>query len=235
MGACEQQPAFEKIKRGANPRVLVDELEDVLASMFPAKSVLAGMAAVFGQEPRTGLGRVIPGLGRERIDRLTSEAARNQRVVSVGLPTGPALQTDIPESPALGSRLTGRKLNAIEQLFEDTDESTRFPSASGLHNLNTSDEYERVGEVPIEVIEAFNQEVGTQRGRLLKGRFPDQQAIDNFQKLPLEQQKRQLRKLKSRASESARRIINARLRAGKRVGGESGGATIGERLGKKPI
>lgn len=231
--ADEVLTAFERIRQGASPRVLIDELEDVLASMFPAKSVLAGMAAVFGQEPRTGLGRVIPGLGRERLDPLTGGPARQQRVISVGLPTGPAIQTEIVASPALGSRLTGRKLNAVEQLFEDADESIRFPSASGLFNPNTGDEYERVGEVPIEIIEAFNQEVGVQRGRLLKGRFPNQEAIDTFQKLPLEQQKRQLRKLKSEASTIARRIINARLRAGKRIGGESGGATIGERLSTK--
>jgi len=217
--------AFERVGEGASPRLVLEEFDEAAANAFPGKLVTAAIAAALGSEPRTGLGKVIPGgFGRPRIDPLTGGPLRNQRVISLGLPTGPAFQTDIPAPAAFGSRLTERKLNAIEQLFADAEVKTFFPSPSGIINPATRQQFERVADTPVEVIDAFRQEVGKQRGVILGRRFKTKDQIDRFARLPLEARQRILRRIKAIASKRARIIINRALL------GRRGGATIAERL-----
>ena len=218
--------AIERVRRGANPRIIGDELAEALTNALPGKAILVALGSAFGQEPRTGAGRNVPGLGRPKLDPLTGGPARNQKEIFLGGPIGPGFSTGIAAPPSFGSRLTETKFNQLEQLFSDLDIKTRFPAATGLLNPETGRDFDSSTDVPPEIVEEFNREVGEAREKVFANL-----NIDKFERLREDVQERRLRNLLSAATKTAKRKMNRRLR---QLRNEqlrpSGGASIRERL-----
>ena len=112
------------IKKSKNTQEKVEKFNDTLVNIIPAKSVLAAIKGMLDPVSRDSFGRVLPGVGTPRVDALTGKPLEIKRTISIGVPFG-AISTDIPATPAFGSRLTEQALKPDEDFLRGIGIETR--------------------------------------------------------------------------------------------------------------
>ena len=137
--------AEEMSRQGTKPDVeaisnVLEKFRDTLVNLVPAKSVLAAIKGMLDPVSRDGFGRVLPGVGTPRVDALTGLPLEIKRTISVGVPFG-AVSTDIPATPAFGSRLTEQALAPDEDFLrgigiETMVRAPRIKTLAGTREIN---------------------------------------------------------------------------------------------------